>query len=270
MKRRAVTNVVMVLMLASIRLLAQTDANQQAKVFWDKKFTTCGQSTYTQFSSHEVMELKGFSWRVVAQGLTPAELQNGVQYRGQTVATASTSRLWFASRGWQPWQNGLGGGVILSGGGGYTADMLKQGGRWSITPNSQQALSNADAPVCSEIPKEQVADPNTRAAAACQSFFSAIGTASPDTAPSFLNAGLNLNTCRGPGGRTPLMVASGAGYLETVRMFVERGANATLKDSSGNSALAYARQYAKQYNPGTMGADEAEKIIRILQRAGAQ
>jgi ankyrin repeat protein len=155
-------------------------------------------------------------------------------------------------------------------GGGFTADMVNRGGHWTLTPNSRQALSQADAPSCSEVPYEQAqADPGTRARAACQSFFSGVGAASLDTARSFLAAGLDLNNCRGPAGRTPLMVAS-AGYLETVRLFVERGANVNLKDANGNTAMAYAQQYARQFNPGTLGGDEAEAIMRVLRRAGAQ
>jgi len=56
---------------------------------------------------------------------------------------------------------------------------------------------------------------------------------------ALLDAGADVNRA-GSDGVTPLMMAAGYGYDDTVKLLLERGANATLKTPEGETALDWA------------------------------
>lgn len=76
-------------------------------------------------------------------------------------------------------------------------------------------------------------------------------------ASSILDKGVDIN-CRDTNGMTPLIAAAGKGYLDMVKLLIERGADVSLKEKrKGLSALKFAA-----------GGGHSE-VIRLLLDAGA-
>lgn len=63
-----------------------------------------------------------------------------------------------------------------------------------------------------------------------------------------------------PNGTTPLMMAAGAGRLSTVKLLLDEGADATLKNNLGMTALDFARQASQTY--------VLDDMTKLLENAG--
>lgn len=65
-------------------------------------------------------------------------------------------------------------------------------------------------------------------------------------------------------GETPLMAVATYGNVAALRLLLDSGARADLRDRDGKSALDYARQSLKQFN-GTIWTDGLQETVRTLQ-----
>ena len=77
-------------------------------------------------------------------------------------------------------------------------------------------------------------------------------------------------------GKTPMMAAAYRGYVGIVRLFLEKGADISLKDQKGRSALCHSVYTGTEYGlnerfvrPKSKAADQAAPVIITLLEAGA-
>ncbi len=71
-------------------------------------------------------------------------------------------------------------------------------------------------------------------------FMIAIENGETDIVRIFIKKGVNVNTPYQDDKVTPLMLASGKGYLEIVKMLLEHGADPLMKDTENSNAYTYA------------------------------
>jgi ankyrin repeat protein len=76
---------------------------------------------------------------------------------------------------------------------------------------------------------------------------------------ALLDMGVAIDT-RGSFGATPLMVAAGSGSVEVVELLLDRGADRTLKDDAGKTAL----DYLSSAEAKGVSADRIEALRRML------
>ena len=76
---------------------------------------------------------------------------------------------------------------------------------------------------------------------------------------ALLDMGVAIDT-RNPSGGTPLMVAAGSGSVEVAQLLLDRGADRTLKDSAGKTAL----DYLSAAEAKGVSADRIEALQRLL------
>ena len=70
--------------------------------------------------------------------------------------------------------------------------------------------------------------------------------------------------CRGEGGQTALHLAAGNGLIATTKLLLRKGADITIKDNEGETALHYAVRKSTQYNHSKDEKDTALQIIDEL------
>jgi hypothetical protein len=95
---------------ALIYKASTSEADAQAKQYWDKNVKQCG-SRYFQLdfslygTSGVYREYKGFSYAVWPSGLTEADKLNGYEWKGFTSLHSNSYRTLFGRR-WSEWKDG--------------------------------------------------------------------------------------------------------------------------------------------------------------------
>jgi len=109
-----------------------SEADAQAKRYWDKEVKRCGDRYFVLARSWggvaTYTEYKGFSYAVVGEGLTDADKLNGYEWKGSTGAHFNSYRQFSGSgRRWSEWKDG---GSAFYNGVGSSTELSKINGQW--------------------------------------------------------------------------------------------------------------------------------------------
>ncbi|HEY6807090.1 MAG TPA: hypothetical protein VI306_26165 [Pyrinomonadaceae bacterium] len=128
-------------------LALRSEAQQQAERFWFARMTKCGDDYFTkerifvhQFKSPQVV--------VGNSNINSADRQNGVEWSGPTSLVVAQVRTFSnQNQRWSAWSQDL---ASTLGGVGLSAQIVKEKGRWRITPTMISQAGSLQPISCSE------------------------------------------------------------------------------------------------------------------------
>jgi hypothetical protein len=120
----------------------QAEAERQARAFWARKMTKCGEDHYSRWGADRIVQYKGASISVTSQRISETDRLNGYQYRGSMLLSFRAQREFREGR-WHDWRRPLGSGV--------SNGIVKKGGRWDIREVGGVNSSNMAAVSCAEV-----------------------------------------------------------------------------------------------------------------------
>jgi hypothetical protein len=121
---------------------SQAEAERQARSFWARKITKCGEDHFTKWGSDRIVQYKGASISVTPQRISETDRLNGYQYRGSILLSFRAQREYRGGR-WTDWRKPMGSGM--------SNGIVKKSGRWDIKEVGGINSSNMDAVACAEV-----------------------------------------------------------------------------------------------------------------------
>jgi hypothetical protein len=123
------------------------EAQSEGQKAWDKYFTQCGDSYYTNWGlSIGVCEYRSVSFPTKARPLREADRLNNISWVGTSFFQAKTMRCHYRD-GWEDWRSGANDSMYIT--------LTKRDGKWiADTPYSLGGLGVELKKVqCSDVPK---------------------------------------------------------------------------------------------------------------------
>jgi hypothetical protein len=246
------------------------EAQAQTNQYWAKKVLTCDGQLVMKYLAGDWKFINGGRWTLDAQGISPADSQNGLQWRGSSRLVGNTSRTWLPGQGFQPWEDGTGFGA-------FDIVVEKRSGRWTIAPNPYSAISQLIPAKCSDAPREPT---RTEAAAAMNAELRGLcehAKPGPNyqlgAVLGFVQRATDANSCRDEKGRTLLMmhiIAGKYGWDNDVDAMMQSSADLNARDNDGWTALRHMVNTTYQFfKENNRIIDSHKRVIRELVARGA-
>jgi hypothetical protein len=130
---------------------ADAEAQEQAVKFVEAQLTRCGDSYYgirKVASDNGLYQFKNPKISVKSQELSQADKLNGIEWKGSSVFSAETWRMYSVTGEWTPWRQGFTALDI-----GLSVNMYKQNGKWKFGATGDLEPHSYEKTDCSKLPK---------------------------------------------------------------------------------------------------------------------